>query len=49
MFGHKHRYVERKEDREETMTFIKFVFVCLECGDLKTKIVNPKQEFEIRI
>jgi len=49
-FGrHRHRYVERKEDRQHTTDFIKFVFVCMDCGAMTTKIINPNKDFEIQI
>lgn len=41
-------YIELKDKREETATFIKFTYRCY-CGHHKTVVVNPKHDFRIEI
>lgn len=47
MFG-KHTHNFSLMDKKEFMTHIIFRFQCT-CGQQKTKIVNPKEDFELEV
>ncbi len=45
--GHDHRFqIFQKEKYGDALIF---KFTCIDCGQLKTKIVNPDKEFDIEV
>jgi len=46
---HNHRYIESEHRREWNHMFMKFVFECIDCGAIKTEIINPNKEFKVEI